>query len=275
MSSHIKYEELLEIISWGLISKEVKGTQLRGVEIKQKIEGAVYGGVYIGSPGKDIFLMLKYLNKVQMEEVAYKLCEQFPITPPGNHVNVAACIRFIYGQFDKNGILRSNEDFERMKKEKQNWDLSRKFLGLLYKEFEKNNNYYGLSILCEMEGHRLGDESVLNNDKGKLKDMESKYRESVLFAYKCKSYKQMFTPYFWASLYFLKFGDTDNVVKYSKLTVKQAEKYCPDSRGSYIDKVEKCLKNIKKANKKEWKSFCNKYKKIIKNTCVKKAFKRV
>ena len=181
----------------------------------------------------------------------------------------------IYGQFDKNGILRSEKDFERMKIGKIDWELPRKFLKLLYKEFEKNNNYYGLSMLCEMEGHRLGDEAVLNKDEGKLKEMEKIYKKSVLFAYECNSYKQMFTPYYWASMYFVKFGDVDNAVKYSKLTVKQAEKYCPDSRGSYIEKIERCLQNIKKGNKKEWKKFYEKYKKRIKNKCVKKAFKRI
>ncbi len=275
MSSHITYNQLLEIISWGLLSKEVKGIQLRGIKIKKKIEGAVYGGVYIGSPGKDIYLMLKYLSKEQMEEVVYKLYEQFPFVPPGNHVNVAACIRFIYGQFDKNGILRSNKDFERMKKEKLNWELPRKFLGLLYKKFEKNNNYYGLSMLCEMEGHRLGDEAILNKNKEKLKEMEEIYKESVLFAYKCKSYKQMFTPYYWAAMYFIKFGNINNAIKYSELTITQAEKYCPDSRGSYIDKIVRCLKCIKGGNRKEWKKFYKGYKKKIKNRCVKTAFKRI
>ncbi len=275
MNNHITYNQLLEIISWGLISKEVKGTQLRGIKRREKIEKAMHGGIYIGSPGKDIFLMLKYLNKEQMEEVAYKLCEQFPVIPPENHVNVAACVRFIYGQFDKNGTLRSEKDFERMKDEKIDWELPRKFLKLLYKEFENNNNYYGLSILCEMEGHRLGDEAVINKNEEKLKEMKKVYDKSVLFAYECKSYKQMFTPYYWATMYFVKFGDIDNVIKYSKLTVKQAEKYCPDSRGSYIEKIERCLHNIKKWNKKEWEKFCKEYRKKVKNKCVKKAFKRV
>ena len=275
MSSHITYNKLLEVISLGLLSKEVKGTQIRGIKVKRKIEGAIYGGFYIGSPGKDIFLMLEYLSKEQMGDVAHKLYEQFPVVPPGNHVNIAACIRFVYGQFDKNGILRSDKDFKRMKKEKPDWELPRKFLKLLYKEFENNNSNYGLSMLCEMEGHRLGDEAVINKDKEKLKEMKKVYDKSVSFAYKCKSYKQMFTPYYWAAMYFIKFGDIVNSIKYSKLMVKQAEKYCPDSRGSYIDKVVRCLRCIKGGDKKEWKEFYKGYKKKIKNRCVKTAFKRI
>jgi len=274
---HITYEQLLEIVSWGVFNKPMKGISCLGVEhLKtKKIKEAMHGGVYTGSPGKDIYLMLPYLTNEQIEEVANLLCKSFPKKPPGNHVNVAACIRFIYGQFEKQGILRSNDDFERMKKEELNWELPRKFIKILYKKLEKDNNYYGLSILCEMEGHRLGDEAVLENNVEKLTLMAKVYCESVNFAYKCKSYKQMFTPYYWAAMYFVKFKDKENAIKYSKLTIKNAEKYCPDSRGSYIDKLSHCLKYLKKNDVKNWKEFYKGYRQKAKNKCVKKTFKKI
>jgi len=270
---HITYKQLLEIVSWGVFNKPMKGISCLGVDHlkSKKIEEAMHGGVYTGSPGKDIYLMLPYLSDDQVDEISTRMCNLFPKRPPTNHVNVAACIRFIYGQFAKQGILRSDDDFERMKKEELNWVLSRKFIKILYSKLKQDKNYYGLSILCEMEGHRLGDEAVIQNNIEILKLMEETYIRSVEYAYKCKSYKQMFTPYYWAARYFMKIKDVKNAIKYSKLTIKNADKYCPDSRGSYVDKLYCCVSYLKKKDKLNWKKFYNKYKNNAKNRSVKKA----
>ena len=215
MGPHITYEELKEIVLWGIFNRNVKGIGCDTKDLElYSIIGAVHGGIYIGSPGKDIYLMLPYLDKEQMKETALILGKKFLKKPPTNHVNIAACIRFIYGQFDKQGILKSKKDFERMKKENLDWELPRKFLNLLYKRLEKDNNYYGLSILCEMEGHRLGDEAIINKDKEKLKRMEETYNKSVEFAHKCKSWKQLFTPYYWSAMYLIKFRDREKSIRY-------------------------------------------------------------
>ena len=125
-----------------------------------------------------------------------------------------------------------------------------------------------------MEGHRLGDEAILNNnDKNKLKIMEQMYNSSIKYAYKCKSYKQMFTPYYWASRYFMKSNKKEKAVKYSILTIENAERYCPDSRQSYIDKLYCCLKYLKKNDRNNWKNFIKKYRKNSKNACLRKAIK--
>ena len=272
---HITYEQLLEIVSWGVFSKPMKGISCYGVgHLKsKKIKEAMHGGVYTGSPGKDIYLMLPYMSEEQICEVASLLCKHFPKTPPDNHVNVAACIRFIYGQFEKQGILRSKKDFKRMKKEELDWELPRKFLKYLYLELEKDRNYYGLSILCEMEGHRLGDEAVLKKDENKILEMEKTYLLSVNFAHKCKSYKQMFTPYYWASIYFIKIHSKEKALEFCKSTIRNAEKYCPDARDSYVSKILYCISYMKNYHKKEWNYFYEQYKNNIRNKCVKKAFR--
>jgi len=277
MFSHITYEQLLKLTSYGVFAMGFKGTSIQDKRLEEckKIDGAMHRGIYTGSPGKDIYLMLPFLTDEQMEEIIKEILNNFPNIPPGNHVNVAACIRFIYGQFEKQGILRSKKDFERMKKEKLDWELPRKFLKLLYKEFENNNNFYGLSMLCEMEGHRLGDEAVIYKDKNKLKEMEETYNKSVAFAYKCKSYKHLFTPYYWSGSYFAKLGETKKAIKYYKLTFEQAEKYCPDSRDGYIYKLAICAKYIRDKDGKRWNSFCKTYKKNSKNKCVKKLFEKL
>jgi hypothetical protein len=274
---HITYKQLLEISSWGVFSKPMKGISCIEVDHlkSKKIKEAMHGGVYTGSPGKDIYLMLPYLSECQMQEIAKEVCSHFPKIPPSNHVNVAACIRFIYGQFAKQGILRSDDDFKRMQGEDLDWKLPREFIKIMYNILEKDSNYYGLSILCEMEGHRLGDEAVLKNSIESLKLMEETYNKSVKFACKCNSYKQTFTPYYWGSRYFMKFEDEENAIKYSKLTIENANKGGSGLKGGYVDKLSHCISYLKKHDKSGWKEFYKKYKENAKNKDVKKAINKV
>ncbi len=274
--SRVTYEELLKLTSYGIFSMNFKGISVKDERLNycEPIKNAAYNGVYTGSPGRDIYYMLPYLDSEQMEEIAEMVVEKFPKTPPGNHVNVGAFVRFIYGQFEKQGILRSDKDFERMKNEELNWIKSREFVKLLWDKLEDIDNFYGLSILCEMSAHRLGDESVINRDQEILDRMEHLYNMSVEYAVKCKSYKQMFTPYYWAFRYFGKFGDETKALFYAYLTIEQAEKYCPDARKGYFSKLSDCMKYIQKYDKKTWSKFYKKYRKNAKNKCVKRAFRK-
>jgi hypothetical protein len=218
--------------------------------------------------------MLPYLTDDQIEEVSILLEKKFPVAPPGNHVNVGACIRFIYGQFEKKGILRSDDDFKRMKKEKLNWDRSAYFLKILYNKLKENKNYYGVSILCEMNAHRIGDKAVIDNDEDKLIEMEELYNKSIKYAHKCNSYKQMFTPYYWAFRYFSKSNKVVKALFYAYSTIEEAHKYCPDGRPGYVTKLMDCARYIRSNDKDSWKKFYKKYKNS-KNKCVKKVFKKV
>lgn len=243
MESHIAYDQLLEILSWALYKEPVKGTQIRSKKIAKlvRIPGAMYGGIYIGSPGKDIFMMLPFLSDSQMDNVAKIFVEQFPFVPPVSHLNIAACIRFIYGQFERKGVLRSDADLVKMTEENPDWSLPRKFITMLKIKFIEGNNFYGLTILCEMEGHRLGDEAIINKDTNKFKDMEAMYTDSIKYAHKCKSIKQYFTPYYWAARYFDKAEKKEQALKYYKLTIKN---FCPDKRICYKTKLYDCLRYI-------------------------------
>jgi len=274
---HITYNELLDLISWGLFAMNFKGVQIVDDRLNQykskSIDNAHYKGIYVGSPGVDIYYMLPFLKDTQMEEVADKIVDQFPKTPPGNHVNIGMFVRFLYGQFEKQGTLRSEKDLDRMKNEEIEWGLPRKFIKLLFDKMSDSSNFYGVCILCEMEAHRLGDEAVLNNDYGKIVEMEVMYNKSVKFAHKCGSYKQMFTPYYWCFEYFKKCKNKEKALEYSYLTMENAEKHCPDARPGYVDKLLSCIKYVKKYDKEEWKDFCRAYKNS-KNKCVKKSFKK-
>jgi len=221
----------------------------------KKIDNAMYGGIYTGSPGRDIYFMLPYLNAQQMEEVAEKLSDKFLKNPPKGYANTAACIRFLYGQFEKQGVLRSEEDFKRMKREKQDWSFSRKFIKLLEKDLKKNNNYFGLSMIYEMEGHRLGDEAIIYKDRNKLEEMENIYNKCVSCAKKCKGYKHMFSIYYWASEYFHKFGDINKSLEYSKLSIINADKYYhkyfPRGEIYYKERLKQKMKHIRDNNTKQ------------------------
>jgi len=244
-----------------------------------KIEGAKHRGVYVGSPGKDVFFMLPYLSNKQKKEVAVKLAELLPQKAPSNNVNISTCIRFIYGQFEKQGVLRSEKDYKKMKKEKPNWDLPRQFIGLLHEELEVKKKYYGLTILSEIDAHRWGDEAVLDKDLAKLMIMEEGYCNTVKYAHKCKSYKHMFSPYFWAAKYFIKFGEHEKAIKYCKLTIENANKYCDKyvavGDKYYVSRFGLCFKYIKDAGVLRWKKFEGEYKSNIKSKTVKMAYKKI
>ena len=267
----LKYDELLKLVSYGIFAMRFKGISVNDENLEKcdKIKNAVYDGIYVGSPGKDIYYMLPHLDDNKTEEIADKIAEKFPKIPPGNHVNVGAFVRFVYGQFEKQGILRSEKDFQRMKREKIEWELSRKFLKLLYGKLEKINNFYGMSILCEMNAHRLGDEAVIGKSSSRLEEMEKMYKKSVRYAFKCNSYKQLFTPYYWAYKYYSKFKKTAKALSYAYMTVEAAEKYCPDARPGYIEKILDCMGYIKRHDKKSWKLLYQNYKNNSKNKCIK------
>ena len=241
------------------------------------IKGAMHnGGLYVGSPGKDIYLMLPYLSKIEMKQAASVLAKKFPHKPLKTNVNVAACIRFVYGQWAKQGSLRSDEDFKRMKKEKPNWSLSRDFLRFLRQELKKIGNFYGLTILYEMEAHRLGDEAVLNKNQEKLGEMEDIYRKAIKYADKCNSYKHMFSLYYWASQYFIKFGDVEKSVKYSKKTLSRSlkyyHKYFPLGDAYYSSRLGKIFLYVKKNDGIE---FCKKIRKKAVHSKLVRVFKNL
>lgn len=248
---HITYDQLLEIVSWGIFSMNMKGNSVSDRKLKKckPIKDAICNGIYVGSPGRDIYFMLSYLNKNQMKEIAKIVKNNFPKKPPKTYVNVSACIRFIYGQFDKQGILRSDKDFKRMKKEKPDWTLSREFMWFLSEELRKDNNFYGLSMLHEMEGHRLGDESLIYKDKKKLEQMEKNYFLCIEFAKKCNSYKHLFSIYYWEGEYFKKFGEVEKAIKYFKLAIlnykKYYFKYFPKGEQYYEVRFENSIRYIK------------------------------
>jgi len=134
-----------------------------GIENKLKITyksicaKAFRGGLYLGAPGKDIYFSFLWLSDEQLGLLAEKLAKQYPSKPPQGHLGYAACIRYIYGCFDKQGCLLSKWHKLMMKEENEDWSMPDKFTNLLNDYFKKNNCEYGQVIYHEMSGHRIGD----------------------------------------------------------------------------------------------------------------------
>jgi len=266
MEYNLSFKDLMELCSKKILAKVPK--------ISGPMKGAFNGGDYLGRPGKDIYFALSKLSDGQFSQVVEAISLQFPYNPPNNHVGYAGCIRYIYGQFEKQGILRSEGDLKRMQEEDINWYLSRKFMFALKNKFLEQKNYYGLCVYYEMEAHRLGDESFLNNDKSRRIDMEDYYLKSVEYAYKCGSSKQMFTPYFWCFKYYDRLGDHKKALDYVLKTLEQMEKHCPSSKQGYLVKAIDCAKYMKKNHLKKWKEILLHYRKTGKNDCIRKMVKK-
>ena len=266
MEYNLSFEDLMELCSKKIMAKVPK--------VPGPMKGAFNGGDYLGRPGKDIYFALPKLDEDQFNQVAERLSLQFPHEPPNNHVGYAGCIRYIYGQFEKQGILRSEDDLKRMQGEDIDWDLPRKFMCALKDKFLEQKNFYGLCIYYEMEAHRLGDEAFLNNNNEKREEMEVCYLESVLYAQQCKSLKQLFTPYFWCFKYYARLGDHKKALDYVLKTLEQMEKHCPSSKQGYLVKAMDCSSYLKKHHATEWRKMLIYYRENSKNDCIRKMVKK-
>lgn len=259
--NNITYDQLLEIISWGVFTKEMKGSCIKDselvdvMELRTKMKGAYHRGVYVGSPGADIFYFLPYLSEDQMREVAKMLGDLFPKVPLHQHVQTSACIRQIYGLFIKEGILLSDKRMKQMANSDLEWSLPRKFLGILCKEFKKIKNYYGLCIVYEMDGHRYGDEAVLKKSKDKLELMRQSYEMSVKYAFKCNCKKQIFTPYYWGAKYYDKYGDKKRAVEWYSLMIENFNEKGAKRRGVYLVKLTDAVNRIRKLDIEKFRSI--------------------
>lgn len=254
------YEQLMLMLDKGIVSKRAS---------HEKFPFGFRGGHYIGAPGKDIFFVLPNLTERQIDIVAEKFSRLFPTKPPGNHVQWAACVRYVYGCFEKQGILRSDEDKKRMINEKQDWSLPIRFMEKTADFFNKNGNNYGLVIHYEMLAHRYGDKSVINKDVLLLDNMMYYYRKSHELARKIKSWKHIFTPYYWAGCYFYEMKQIDRSIECHRKNLRYMEKYCPDARDGYREKAKTSIKQLKKMmNKTDWEELYHWIRKC-RNKCIK------
>lgn len=258
----ISFEQLMKMLDRGIIGV-VK-------DPKPHFSFGFRGGSYLGAPGKDIFFALPNMTDAEKSIVAKKLASLYPKKPPSNHVKWAACIRYVYGCFEKQGCQRSGADKKRMEKENTDWSIPMKFMEEVAAEFKTSKNKYGLIIHYEMLAHRIGDRSVIEKDESKLPEMMKCYEKSQTMALRNKCWKHTFTPYYWAAGYLKLMNKKDDAVICYKKALKFMNKYCPDARPGYREKAKASLKYIKKhSSKSDWNSFYKWYKKSN-NKCLKK-----
>jgi hypothetical protein len=231
---------------------------------RKKINGAFRNGRYLGAPGKDVYFALPYMKDADVIHVIRAMVEAFPFRPPSNHVGYAACVRYIYGCFDKQGCLLSNQHKNMMIEENEDWSLPNRFVDKFADECRIDNKNYGLVIYYEMKAHRIGDRIVITNDySDKLEAMLDCYNKSQKLATKIKCWKHTFTPFYWAACY-LENIDKKMAIKYHKKAVIYAEKFCPDARPGYREKMKHSLRYLKKhlsggrrASFKRWLFSCS------------------
>ena len=254
------FEQIVEMLNAGIMSV---------VNKTPRFPFGFRGGNYLGCPGKDIYFILSDLSDEQFCCVAKKLASLYPQKPPNNHVKWAACIRYVYGCFEKQGCLRSKRDKERMVEENLDWTLPVQFMDEVSKYFKRFDNKYGLVLHYEMLAHRWGDRAIIEKNKFHLETMLGLYHKSQAMGRGIKSWKHTFTPFFWAAGYLASMKDS-KAVNYYKLNLKMMSKYCPDAREGYREKAKTSLQYIKAhSNTDEWNEFYVKHKKR-KNKCLRK-----
>lgn len=257
----LKYEQIIELVSKGIGPT--------------KYDGALKGASYLGNPGKDIYFWLQTdPSEEETKDVAKLLSKSFPKKPPHNPIEYGACVRYIYGMFEKQGVLRSKDDKKRMIEDQQSWNESEIFITFLNEELSKNKNYFGLALLSEQIAHRLGDKAVMKNDDSFLIEMENQYRLAFKYASSCNSKKHLMTTYYWAGRYFAEMSKKDKAIQFYRKAVKAADQHCPDARRSLRDKIVDELRYLKKHDP-DFSSFYSYWKKNAKHKAVKAAIKMI
>lgn len=257
LSYDMSVGRLIKLVNLGIRQKK---------DVVSSVRGAFREGNYLGCPGKDIYWGLHKLNP-DVNLLAIALASVFPSKPPSDHVAIAACLRYIYGCFDKQGSLLSKQHEKIVSN--NDWRSSLPFIRSLEEKFQSSGNIYGLLISHEMEGHRLGDDFVVNADPSILPEMIDRYEKSQSLARQAGSMKHMFTPFYWAACY-LERHDADKAREYHWKNLEMMEAHCPDTRDGYQSKASHSWRYIvSQSNKKERKGL-SRWLKGCSNKCIKK-----
>lgn len=244
------YPQLVKMLDKGVVKKLSRNSKVK------KFKFGFRKGAYLGAPGKDVYFVMPSLTDEQFSDVAVRFANMYPNKAPDNHLHWAACIRYVYGCFEKQGCLRSNADKKRIIKEDPDWDMPIRFMSLALEQFKKNKNHYGRVLHYEMLAHRFGDRAIIDKNPELLNEMISHYENSQRLAMKCKSYKHMFTPFYWAGHYYYEMDFKKECIKYHTLSLQHMEKYCPDARDGYRDKAMTSFKHLKESMEpRDWKKM--------------------
>ena len=200
---------------------------------------------------------MTYITEEQEDNLIEVFADIFPSSPPTNHENLSACLRYIYGCFDKQGCLLSKKHQKVIAR--LDWEKQDKFIDKLEKAFEARDNPFGLLVLYEMKAHRTGDKAIVSGDFSLMGDMVKYYELSVSYLGEIrgrfKNYSYRHTPYHWCACY-LERCNKNKAVLYHMKGLRMLEKYCADGRKGYREKVAHSVLYIKKNSKpRKWRAL--------------------
>lgn len=262
-SYHMSFDELTQLIQLGIQPDN---------KCNSRIESAFRKGAYLGCPGKDIhFALMMYMSTEQEDALAELLSVVITHKPTSSSEHLLACFRYIYGCFDKQGVLLSKHNKKIISQ--FDWDRYKRFVNKLQNNLEAIDNVYGLMLLHEMQGHRTGDEMVVNNNADMMSKVICHYEKSMSYlpivTNRFSYYVYHQTPYYWCARY-LEYANKQKAVEYYVKNIRTLESHSNDKRKSIRDKVQHSLYYIQKySNKHDWEMFKREVLKYKKNICFK------
>ena len=245
-----QYEVVLKAISAGIHPKKASG-------------------YYVAYPAREIFELLPSLNPKQLDSLAIATAEAFPQLRPGKCVHLTCFIRYVYGCFDKQGLLNSKTSAN-IKQKQPDWSLSDYFMDRVAFYMDKKKRSYGLVLYYEMKAHRIGDKVILDNNKELIDTMLSFYEKAVQLAVILRAWKNTYSPYFWAANYLMAFGEVNRAKEYCLKFLENVNFYgdSPFLRGKLTGALNMLKRNM---TDKEWRKLMRRCRKRFKN----KVFKQV
>ena len=161
------------------------------------------------------YLLSNDVSREDLYEIAKAFTQQIPPKHRGSHSHFALCLRNFFGAPDC-GIF--NQHFNTQINQ---WSKIFEFTEVLIEEFIKQNNFYALSLLYEIVGHRYGD-MFLTGDAESEARMINSYHIAAFYGLRNESAKHIATPYYWAATYFFSKRD---IPQYEEQSLSYYKKY--------------------------------------------------
>lgn len=250
MENKYNFEFLNNLLDRGIVTKK---------HSLESIPEAIHDGIYMGCPGKEIFHGLGFLSEEEINILVQKVCEKFPFIPPGRSVHLSVFLRYIYGCFDKQGILYNNDQKQEIIAASRDWSKSHNFAEKMCEQFDKLGNSYGHMMTLEMMAHRIGDAVEITGDQSLIDKMVKIYEKAGQMAVKIGDNKNTFSSYYWCFKYLVHFKQPkDRCIRYAVMFFDNVEQFCKSS--TVKGKLASSLNLIRSIlTKREWKRFIKRF----------------
>lgn len=237
-----QYNSLLDLVSKGIQNKPKRGES-----------------AYLGGPGKEVFQAIQLSDDAQLSGLGVCIGRVLPKEPPSPSVHLSAFFRYVYGCFDKQGVLRSVQQAERIILEKRDWSRSDLLVDHVINYCKSVGNTYGEVVCCEMKAHRLGDLAIIHNDLAILEKMLFMYNHVARLAVSVKAKKNCFSSYYWALRYVVAMKRPGSeIIVWAEKFFDMVEQYCNKSTAEgKVTSALNCVYSV--CSKKQWRIFRRKF----------------